>query len=320
LKRKACILILLPIAVFAAEAGAGKVLRPLSHIHVVANLDKSVAFYRDAVGLDLAGKPGPLENSTFLARAKAQSKGAKGKAATFIIPGSEMRLVLMEFSGIEKKQVPVQRVYDPGVVRFSIQVRDIDKAFARVKPYKIDVPTSGGGIVATQQPRNNTRAVMMVDPDGFIFEFVQADPLPNVDVAADKNIYNARSSPVVVDTDKTLALFKEVFGFEARPTNAVNEAVRALEGTPDALVRSTSTNPPGSNNFWVFWDFTKIDRRKLETRVQDPGSPGISLLVENLPALLARVETSGLPIETESMGAALIRTPDGLLLELVEKN
>jgi catechol 2,3-dioxygenase-like lactoylglutathione lyase family enzyme len=316
--------------VFAADgdSASGKMVRANAQIHVVANLDKSIAFFQDALGLELISKPAPLVNSTFLSQAQAASKSAKARTATFRMPGSEMNFMLIEFSGIEKKVLPAQRLYDPGVVRFSIQVRDIEAAFAKVQKYKVPVHSTGGGPVYTQRPRNDTRAVMMSDPDGFIFEFVQADPLPKTDVPATSNLYNVRASPVVEDAEKALAFYRDILGFKSRGTNTVNDAVLALEGTPTAIARTTLTEPPGATNFWVLWEFSKIDRKTIQTRVQDPGTPGLSIMVENLPALLKTMKTAGVKVETpggepirldSTTTGVLVRSPDGLLIEFLEK-
>jgi len=61
--------------------------------------------------------------------------------------------------------------------------------------------------------------------------------------------------------------------------------------------------------------------------VQDPGASALSLEVENLPALLARMKRAGVTVETPggepiALGGGargvLVRSPDGLLIELVE--
>jgi len=305
---------------------SGHMVRANARIHVVANLDKSVAFYRDALGLTLISQPAPLTSSTFLTEAKSVSKNAKARSTTFHLPGSEMNFTLIEFSGVEKKTLPPQRLYDPGVVRFSISVCDIDAAFAKVKTRNVPVLTTGGAPVYTQKPRNN-RAVMMRDPDGFIFEFVEADPMPKTDVEAGSNVYNVRASPVVEEMDQALAFYRDVLGFKARGTNTVNDAVLALEGTPTAVARTTLTDPPGATNFWVLWEFSKIDRRTIQTRAQDPGTPGLSIFVENLPELLKTMKAAGVRVETPggepvqldpATSGVLVRSPDGLLIELLE--
>jgi catechol 2,3-dioxygenase-like lactoylglutathione lyase family enzyme len=232
----------------------------------------------------------------------------------------------VQFSGIDATPM-TQKLYDPGITRFSIQVRDIDKAFNRVKD-KVVVTTTSAGPVYTQRPRNNTRAVMMHDPDGFVFEFVQADPIPQTDVPASSNIYNARSSLAMDHIEKSLPFYRDLLGFTvANPPAAINDAVLALEGTPRANARSAASMPPGSNNMWVLWEFSDVARTTHRPNVQDPGASAVSLQVENLPALLTRLKAAGTPVETPGgepvtldggHHGVLVRSPDGLLVELTE--
>jgi catechol 2,3-dioxygenase-like lactoylglutathione lyase family enzyme len=275
-------------------------------------VERSAAFYRDAVGF----KEAPItvragDGLLRLARASSPTASIR-RTATFAIPGSEMMLVLIEFAGVTGTPF-TQRLYDPGVTRFSIQVRDIDAAFARVKDKGIVVDTTGGGPVYTQRPRNNTRAVMMRDPDGFVFEFVQGDPLPQTDVPAGSNVINARSSLAIEDTDKALAFYRDQLGFTARATNTVNDAVLALEGTPTAVARSTSTSPPGSTNVWFLWEFSQIARTKRVPKAIDPGASALSIVVDDVAAMLKRLKAAGITAESD----AVVRSPDGLLIELV---
>ncbi len=300
-----------------AQAPAGKMLRPRLLIHVVADLDKSVAFYRDNLDFQVVSGPDALTGSALVQKAKATAPGATARQVTMHIPGSNLQLQFIAFAGITGKAFE-QRLYDPGVTRFSIQVRDIDKAFARVKD-KVTVDTTSAGPVFTQRPRNNTRAVMMRDPDGFVFEFVQGDPQARTDVPESSNITNARSSLAIESFDKSLAFYRDLLGFTfANPPGDVNDAVLALEGTPRGRARSSGGMPPGSNNIWFLWEFREIERTKRVPNVQDPGASAISLDVENVTALVGRIKDAGMAVEWSGPGAALVRSPDGLLVELVE--
>tara|TARA_R110000824_G_scaffold336_1_gene1769 strand:+ start:189967 stop:191013 length:1047 start_codon:yes stop_codon:yes gene_type:complete len=309
-----------------SESKAGRMLQPNALIHVVNELEPSVAFYRDAVGFELVSGPGPLSGSALLQRLQVNAPDSSGQIAVFNIPGSEMDLQLIEFSGLERKPF-TQRLYDPGVTRFSISVRDIDVAFAAVQAYNVIVDSTGGEPVYTQRPRNETRAVMMRDLDGFVFEFVESGNPVETDVPESSNIYNARSSLALENLERSLEFYRDILGYEAAQPNTVNEAVLRLEGTPDAIARTSRTQPPGSTNVWFFWEFSNIARTKQEPSVQDPGASAISLLVEGLPALLNQIRAAGFQIETPgglavSLGSnrlgALVRSPDGLLVELVE--
>ena len=305
----------------------GRMLRPRLLIHVVADLEKTLTFYRDGVGFTVASPPTPLTSSTLLQKAKAAHPGATARAATMTVPGSNLQFQVIQFSGATATAF-TQRLYDPGVTRFSIQVRDIDLAFSKVKDRGIVVDTTSAGPVFTQRPRNSTRAVMMRDPDGFVFEFVQPGAPPETDVPAASNVFNARSSLAVDDMERALAFYRDLLGFSVTsPPNFVADAVLVLEGTLRAKARTAQTMPPGSNNMWVIWEFTDIERTRRAPAPQDPGASAISLEVENLPALLTRLARAGIVIETPGgtpvdLGGgrrgALVRSPDGLLVELIE--
>jgi catechol 2,3-dioxygenase-like lactoylglutathione lyase family enzyme len=311
----------------AIAAVAGRVVRPAILTHVVADLPRSIAFFRQGMGFEVASGPAPLVDSPLVHQAMSVSGSAKATAATLAIPGSNFQLRLVQFSGISGTPF-TQRLYDPGVSRFSIQVRDIDKAFERVKELGVTVDTTSAGPVFTQRPRNNTRAVMMRDPDGFVFEFVQAGEMPQTDVPATSNIYNARSSLALDNMEKSLAFYRDLLGFAVTNQPAdINDAVLALEGTPRARARTVASMPPGSNNMWVLWEFRDIERTKRVPAPQDPGASVVSFDVEHLDALLARVAAAGVMIETPGAQAvrfsngrrgALVRSPDGMLIELLE--
>ncbi len=305
----------------------GRMLEPNALIHVVADINPSLEFYRDGVGFDLVSGPVPLENSALLNHLQKAYPQATAQVVTFNIPGSEMDFQLIAFSGVEGNAFS-QRLYDPGVTRFSISVRDIDAAFAAVNDYDIIVDTTGGAPVYTQRPRNDTRAVMMRDPDGFVFEFVQSGNSFVTDVPESSNIYNARSSLALDERKRSMEFYGDILGYEAADPNTVVDAVLLLEGTPEAVATSGRTQPPGSTNVWFFWEFSNIERTKREPDVQDPGASVISLLVEGLPDLVNQIDEAGFTIETAgrkpvNLGndrlGILVRSPDGLLVELIEQ-
>jgi catechol 2,3-dioxygenase-like lactoylglutathione lyase family enzyme len=152
---------------------------------------------------------------------------------------------------------------------------------------------------------------------------------PQTDVPVNRNIYNARSSLALENIDKSLTFYGDLLGFTTMGMpNDINDAVLALEGTPRAHARSTGSTPPGSNNMWVLWEFRDLERTKHAPNVQDQGASALSFDVENLPALVARMKRAGVTVETPGaepvalgagMRGVLVRSPDGLLIELVER-
>src|SRR6202041_859106 len=113
-------------------------------IHSVADLDKTVAFYRDGLGM----KPDPLPKASALNEDLSKftdTHGAKFRNAILHIPGAAFTLELTEFSGITlKKAVP--HMQDPGAATLVLTVRDVDVALAGVKK------TGGAGLSNGGEP------------------------------------------------------------------------------------------------------------------------------------------------------------------------
>ena len=121
---------------------------------------------------------------------------------------------------------------------------------------------------------------------------------------------------------------RDHLGFQptGQPT-PLSPAVLSLQGTPTAAgSMSAGVRPPGGAATWRMYDFRNVERAQLAGRLQDPGTPAVSFLVENVPALLARLKAAGVTVDSEGGEAvnvdgrlrAFIRDPNGLLIELVE--
>ena len=126
----------------------------------------------------------------------------------------------------------------------------------------------------------------------------------------------------------TLEFYRDRLGFQptGNPT-PLAPAVLSLQGTPTATgSMSAGVRPPGGAATWRMYDFRNVERARLAGRLQDPGTPAVSFLVENVPALLARLKAAGVTVDTDGGEAvdvdgrlrAFIRDPNGLLIELVE--
>src|SRR5579863_1334825 len=97
-------------------------------IHSVADLDKTVAFYRDGLrmtpvgpdGKPVSAMPAPQALNEDLSKF-TDTHGAKFRNASFIIPGASFMLELTEFTGISvKKAVP--HMQDPGAATLVLTV------------------------------------------------------------------------------------------------------------------------------------------------------------------------------------------------------
>jgi catechol 2,3-dioxygenase-like lactoylglutathione lyase family enzyme len=297
-------------------------------IHSVANLDRSVAFYRDLVGLELDTTPGLPSGAGREIGLLTNAPGADLRTATFKIPGTEVRLVLIQVSKSDGRKLE-SRIQDPGVVKLVLRVRSMETAFARVRGQITGVYTSGGAPVRPEGPNGVNQAVITKDPDGCALEFVfQTNPALPDSLPADSNVVGGWASFVVEDLAKSIEFYRDRLGFaiagSGRPATAT---LLALEGTPEATSTvSTGSRPPGAAYTWFMYDFRGIERKTLQTRLQDPGTAAVSFWVDNLPALLTRLKAAGTSIETAGgeplvVGGsrrAFIRDPSGILIELAE--
>jgi catechol 2,3-dioxygenase-like lactoylglutathione lyase family enzyme len=293
--------------------------------HTVADLDRSVAFYRDAVGLSLVPEPG-LVGGPLQMGAALGAPGATMRAATLLIPGADVRLTLVQFSGITASPIR-QRLQDPGSVKLVVRVRDMDAAFAQVRNRIERVYTDGGVPIKPEGPAAVNRAVIMRDPDGYPLEFALQDTPPiSSDVPAGSNIVGGWATFIVSDVAASLEFYRTVLNFQ--PVSAprpLTSAALTLQGTPTATgSMSAGHTPPGGAFTWRMYDFRNVDRARVISRLQDPGATAVSFWVDDVAAILARLKAAGGvsaelgPMQFGGRTRAFVRDPNALLLELVE--
>jgi len=304
---------------------SGRILRPNAVLHSVADLERSVAFYRDAVGLTMEPSPGFPTGASPQIGAALGTPGATIRAATLSIPGSDVRLTLVQFSGVASSPIR-QRLQDPGSVKLVVRVCDIDAAFARVRDRIARVYTEGGAPMKPEGPAAVNTAVIMRDPDGYPLEFAMQDtPEISSAVPPTSNVVSGWATFIVGDVAASIEFYRTRLGFE--PVGAprpLSPGVLALQGTPGATgSMSGGVRPPGGANTWRMYDYRSIDRARLEGRLQDPGTPAVSFWVDDVAALVARLKAEGVavaldPVQIDGTTRAFVRDLNGLLLEFVE--
>jgi glyoxylase I family protein len=143
-------------------------IKGMNHVGIsVSSLDRSIHFYGEAFGMELAGQ------STFDARkydgkyeAILGLKGSTGKVAA-LIRGS-MQLELFEFSyPAPKRSIADRPVCDHGITHFCVEVSDIDREYERLLALGASFhcpPQKIAGLAAATYGR---------DPDGNVFELLE---------------------------------------------------------------------------------------------------------------------------------------------------
>jgi catechol 2,3-dioxygenase-like lactoylglutathione lyase family enzyme len=297
--------------------------------HIVSNLDKSFAFYKDLLQLDVAITPRAFDPNPAIMK-MGNTIGAQSRIGVLKVPGAGFGLELIEYKDIDRKPARL-RNQDPGTGNLILLVRDIDGTLARLKQGGAKIVTPGG---AALDIGGKTRGAFAQDPDGFFVALVQRDPLPQTTAPTASNVIGGLIAVTADDTERTVHLYRDVLGFkQLMEFPYMGDANRmAMGNTPGAQYRSTVLQIPGTQVSIEFPQFKDIDRKPLHTRLQDPGTAVLQLEVRNVDNLLRTLKTAGATVVTVggepvdvtiSTGAtlriAIVRDPNNLFLELIQR-
>jgi catechol 2,3-dioxygenase-like lactoylglutathione lyase family enzyme len=304
-------------------------------IHSVGDLDKTVAFYRDGLGLPMmAGPGGKIAAKLPAPRALDEdlskftdTHGAKFRNASFKIPGAKFDLELTEFTNTPRKTLK-PHMQDPGAATLVLNVRDVDAALAGVNKTGGSVLSIGGQPMKMGGETSKTRSVFVRDPDGFMLELAAVQPLPATTAPASSNVIGGRIGVTIRDTDQTLKFYHDVLGFETKPAPAAyatDKTITTLIDAEGAHWRISSAKIPGSPVEWELLEFKDVKRMPLHGAVPDIGSPAVSVMVKDVSAALEAVKAGGgsvvtaggQPVKLGNATGIFVRDPNGLLIELI---
>lgn len=282
-----------PVRAAAAVTGA-------CHVSpIVADLDRSLRFYRDLLGLEVSeagrSRPIPWDTSAGLLELHGVPT-ARLRYAAARVPGTRCGIEPVEFAQIDRTPVR-RRMQDPGAVTLILLVRDIDAAFARLAAAGATIVTTGGAPV-TPSPTSKTRAVIVEDPDGHFVELAQLVPPPATDAPASSNVIGIRFRVTVSDIERTAQFYRDHLGVAATPGPFTRSpGVMAMMGLPDTVeYRVTMTQVPGSTLILEFLDLKGIDRAVVPARIQDPGAYRLQLDVADVDATVTGLKAAGSPV------------------------
>jgi hypothetical protein len=233
------------------------------------------------------------------------------------VPG-KWRLELLEFGDIERTPV-VARPQDPGAMTLVLQVRDLDALLGKLKAAKVPVVTTGGQPITLTSSSGRVRAVTVKDPVGHFVELEQPDPLPATGAPADGNILGSRVRITVADTDDTLRLYRDKFGFKTQVGPFASDATRLrLMGLEKAQFRITETTIPNvPDQVLEFIEFKGIDRTPLRGRISDPGSSRIQLRVRDLATAINEFKAVGGVVTSTSGKSVMVdKTPSVIVRDM----
>jgi predicted enzyme related to lactoylglutathione lyase len=235
---------------------------------------------------------------------------------------------LIDYKDIDRKPAH-PRFQDPGAGNLAILVKDIDVVAARLKKAGAHVLTLAGGPVDIQGPDGTKieKAFFVQDPDGFIVEVTQLTPLPSYAANTTGNVFGASVEITVADTDQTMKFYRDVLGFQLRANESfnANKLMADTAGVSGAAFRQSSGQIPGTAVRITFIEFKGIDRKPLQTRVQDPGTAILQLRVRDVDAAVRTLKAGGAtvvsaggePVTLGTRRLAIVRDLNNLFLELL---
>ena len=147
------------------SSGNNPMIKGMSHVGIsVADMDQSVHFYRNLIGLELlGGKAGRFEGELY--ENIFQLKNARGKVA--MLAAGNTRIELFEFENPRGDQSDARLpVYHHRINHICFEVIDIQKEYERLK-------TAGVYFHCPPQDAGYAKATYGRDPDGNVFELIQ---------------------------------------------------------------------------------------------------------------------------------------------------
>ena len=308
-------------------APAGDVVGVGNFAHIVADLDRSLGFYRDVLGLTVSATM-PFAPNDAVAKF-GHTEGGQSRVAVLKVPGLAMGVELIEYKNIQRNaQHP--RFYDPGAANLALRIRDLDSLFPKIAAFAgVKVLTKGSKPVTLTTPNGTLHAVFVQDPDGFVVEMLDVAN-PPADAPAGHVIAGSAFEATVRNSEESVKFYNELLGFDLKLGAQFNDNqdMAATAGAPGASFKQSTARIPGTAVPFTLIEFKNIERKELSGRTQDPGTTVLQLIVRDVTALTAKLKAAGVPIVTTGgepvqvapgLKIAIVKDPNNLLLELAER-
>jgi catechol 2,3-dioxygenase-like lactoylglutathione lyase family enzyme len=324
-------------------AGPGKVVGLAAVGRMVANLDRSVAFYK-ALGFhqDLTADPEWRKDEVI-----DQLYGVHGvqmrMAKLFVVnaaSGQPFALYLREWKGIKRRNLAGHPAWQPGATHFSLVVPDAQSVWSQLSADgMLRARTWGARLIAAPGQSKGTIAYL-TDPDGLDIELLNertpapAAAAPGTDPDTLPGIGHA--GIVVLDQANAKVFYGDVLG--GHPQNPGTPWLKgdfydSVVGGHGNIMRVYDESfpevaAPESRVNFALIEFQNRKQPVAAQRLTDIGVGYVEFEVQGLDALLNRARTAGALVvsrpgpvaTTDGTREVMIRDPDvGGFVELVEK-
>lgn len=147
-------------------------LKGIAHVGLtVTNLDRSVEFYRDVLGLSYLGE---MEMKGLATEKLFHRKGCKARVA-YLNGSHELNappVELIQFVGQEPER-QAGDLFRTSISELCFAVEDIDREYRRLKEMGVEFLSEPQTFDSTEYGFGKSRAVYLRDPDGIVLELLQ---------------------------------------------------------------------------------------------------------------------------------------------------
>lgn len=284
-------------------------------IHDVGDLDRSVHFYHDVLGMDSPRPPGDWQTTDGILK-MYDAVGGKFRVGNAQIPGSPMRVELVEFQGVDRK--PVQRPWGmAGTSVLMLTVADLAPIQERLKSANVPV------LVKSKEACDG-RGIVVADPDGFAVMITDRAGQPAGTPPSKSNFIGLKFGYLVSSDAMATGPFAAL-GLQAETRK---NACRPIE---DVLMNDAGgasiVTLPGGFEVWLVKG-KKAANDRVAVRPRDPGTAVLRLMVSDVDAAVRALQqahlniaSSGGAIQTLAPGttrAVILHAPDDLLIQVVK--
>jgi catechol 2,3-dioxygenase-like lactoylglutathione lyase family enzyme len=313
--------------------------RPLTVGHAVADLDRTVHFYHDVVGLELAGPVDRHPHSDPQNARLTGVDGAKVRTALLRVPNEPFLLELTEYTGVPRTAVQA-RHQDIGAPALTLSVKDAAAAFAALR--EAGTPTMVPGRSIPTPSGDGLATVFVRDPDGYIVEFVHRTPTDWFTVPAPtvtdgpgmRYVIRGQIDLTMATDQQALTFYRDLLGFDIAPGfpplvgpnqhPVVPGFLAGLLGITPGSTWAAATGNCTPVTRCEYFEYDDPIRQVFNPPIQNPGAPFESIGTSDLDALLSRVKVAGLqivtpggrPVRVRGTESVLIRDPSGFLVRL----
>jgi catechol 2,3-dioxygenase-like lactoylglutathione lyase family enzyme len=144
--------------------------------HTVENLERSLALYRDGLGLQGSSQVPPYFGEPTVLDLLGLPRDVQYRFTMLTVPTSGLGIELIEFQNAH--HAAPARLADPGSTRLQLRVADIDAAVAALTKAGGTFISTGGKPLDLPAGNTTLKVGIVRDPDDLFLVLIQAPPAP----------------------------------------------------------------------------------------------------------------------------------------------